>query len=317
MSRSKLLRIPFLNDLLLEEPFVVVDVGASGGMSGKWPSIGAPIHYVGFEPDETQHARLVAGSDPKRETYIKMGVGGAKGDVDFHVTRMQACSSVLHPNAEFVAPFRPTDFEIERTIRIQVDTLDRLLEDAHVRKVDFLKLDTQGSELDILRGATETLRDVFAIDVEVEFQPLYQAQPLFGEVDRHLRGCGFECFDLYPRYWKRSTGRRYGGHKGQIIFAEALYLRGRNHFRQLSFANRLASDRARICKAVVICSMYGYLDYADELLSTFSKLFSTDEIAELRRAFTAETPFTRKLPNFRGKRRLAKLFLDLHYVFRF
>ena len=153
MPRSKLLKIPFLHELLQAHPFVVVDVGTTGGMSGKWPSIGVPLRYVGFEPDETEHARLVARSDPSRETYIKMAVGGAKGEVDFHVTRMQACSSVLAPNADFVAAFRPGDFDVVKTVRLQVDTLDRLLNDARGRESGLLKLDTQGSELDILKGA--------------------------------------------------------------------------------------------------------------------------------------------------------------------
>ena len=63
--------------------------------------------------------------------------------------------------------------------------------------------------------------------------------------------------------------------------------------------------------------MYGYLDYALDLVMSFPELFTSGEVEQLRRAFAAETPFTRKLPKFRGRRRLAKLFLDLHYAFRF
>jgi FkbM family methyltransferase len=316
MARSKLLKLPFVHDLLNEQPFVVVDVGASGGMSGKWASLQAPLRYVGFEPDEAEHRKLVARADPNRETYFNAGIAGTTGEVDFRVTRMQACSSLLAPNWEFVAPFRPNDFEVVRTIQISVDTLDHQLAEARIPRVDFLKLDTQGTELDILKGAVQTLDGVFALDVEVEFQPLYRGQPLFGSVDEFLRGRGFECFDLSPRYWKRSAGRHYGAHKGQIIFAEALYLRRAFPGGPLVDEPH-ATDKARMCKALVICSMYGYLDYAFELLSSSGDLFSPDEVQQLTRTFAAETPLSRKLPNFRGKRRLANLFLKLHYAFRF
>jgi FkbM family methyltransferase len=315
MSRSRLLKIPFLRDLLNEHPFVVVDVGASGGMSGKWSSMEVPLRYVGFEPDEDEYKKLVARADPTRETYLNMGIAGEEGNVDFHVTRMQACSSLLAPNREFVAPFRHDDFEVVNTIRIAVDTLDHQLENARIPRVDFLKLDTQGSELDILRSASHTLDGVFGLDVEVEFQPLYRGQPLFGEVNEFLRSRGFECFDLFPRYWKRAAGRRYGSHKGQIIFAEALYLRSGAEALCVASGSP-TSERARICKSLIICSMYGYLDYAFDLVSNVPELFSADEVRQINHAFAAETPLSRKLPKFRGKRRLAKLFLDLHYAFR-
>src|SRR5690348_5460809 len=123
MKRLKLLRVPFVRKLLDAHPIVVVDVGASGGMGGKWRSLDAPLKYVGFEPDKGEHSKLTAAADPAREIYLNAGVAGAKGDVNFHVTRLQACSSLLEPNHEFVAPFRPDDFEVERSIRISVDTL--------------------------------------------------------------------------------------------------------------------------------------------------------------------------------------------------
>jgi Methyltransferase FkbM domain len=56
----------------------------------------------------------------------------------------------------------------------------------NINNVDAIKLDTQGSELDILRGATHVLPTVSLIDIEVEFNELYDGQPLFCDVDRFL-----------------------------------------------------------------------------------------------------------------------------------
>jgi hypothetical protein len=70
-------------------------------------------------------------------------------------------------------------------------TLDAWSDDAGISAIDVLKLDTQGSELGVLRGARRRLRTARALEVEVEFNPIYQGQPLFGDVDRFLRRRGF------------------------------------------------------------------------------------------------------------------------------
>ena len=66
-----------------------------------------------------------------------------------------------------------------------------------VIKPDFVKLDTQGTELYILEGMQHTLkRAIFGVEVEVEFIEMYKNQPLFNEVDIFMRKLGFHLFDL-------------------------------------------------------------------------------------------------------------------------
>jgi hypothetical protein len=73
-----------------------------------------------------------------------------------------------------------------------IDTV-RLDDVAEIREqgCDLLKLDTQGSEAEILTHAKRTLERCLVIQCEVEFVPLYEDQPLFADVDRLLRGHGF------------------------------------------------------------------------------------------------------------------------------
>jgi hypothetical protein len=68
--------------------------------------------------------------------------------------------------------------------------LDDLLPELGSR-VDFLKLDVQGYELAVLKGAEATLRDVLVVHTEVEFVEMYKGQPLFADVDQFLRRAGF------------------------------------------------------------------------------------------------------------------------------
>jgi Methyltransferase FkbM domain len=65
-----------------------------------------------------------------------------------------------------------------------------------VSRIDFIKLDTQGSELEILQGGVRALAGVRCVEVEVEFNPIYRGQPLFYEVDAFMRGQGFVLWKL-------------------------------------------------------------------------------------------------------------------------
>ena len=67
-----------------------------------------------------------------------------------------------------------------------------------IDEIAFLKLDTQGSELDILRGAGTALDRCLGIEIEVEFVPIYVGQPLFADVDQWLRARGFLLWRLHP-----------------------------------------------------------------------------------------------------------------------
>jgi FkbM family methyltransferase len=62
---------------------------------------------------------------------------------------------------------------------ISLSTLDEWALANDIRQIDFLKLDTQGAELDVLRGGEQSLSPVRALEIEVEFNPIYIGQPLF------------------------------------------------------------------------------------------------------------------------------------------
>jgi hypothetical protein len=89
----------------------------------------------------------------------------------------------------------------------EVVTLDGLRE----RLIDpaehaYLKLDVQGSELDVLKGAEEVLDQVEVIQAELSLLPLYDGAPLLGPVVRYLDERRFGLVGLTPAFVDRSTG---------------------------------------------------------------------------------------------------------------
>lgn len=104
----------------------------------------------------------------------------------------------MHPPNPFLAVNYPAldCITLQQVITTQVTTLDAWALDNELQAIDYLKLDTQGSELEILQGGDSLVQTARCIDIEVEFNPVYEGQTLFGETDTYLRSKGFVLWRL-------------------------------------------------------------------------------------------------------------------------
>jgi FkbM family methyltransferase len=205
---------------LLDEPLVVADVGCRWGFADTWEQLGGRCRAIGFEPDERECEQL-------RERYhdrpwveiVAKALGRTAGPATLYITREPACSSLYRPLDDVVD--RHPRLETQRLAdreRIELVTLDDWRADHGVDRIDLVKLDTQGSELDVLRGAARTLERVVAVQTEVEFNRMYEAQPLFGDLDGFLRDHGFVLWHLENLCHHRQRGARSGLRRGNQLF---------------------------------------------------------------------------------------------------
>lgn len=144
-------------------------------------------------------------------------------------------------------------------INLPVVTLDGYLSEAGFHSVDFMEIDTQGSELDILRGADIFLKkSVLGLRVEVEFSPIYKNQPLFSDVDSFLRPYGFVLFDLSRHRYRRSSAPRSILTKGQLLYGHAVYMRD---YKLLTGVDAWL----KTIKLIMIADFFRFRDYAYEM----------------------------------------------------
>lgn len=183
---------------LLDRPLNVVDVGCRWGFSDAWHALADHVHLIGFDPDEQECARLRSHyTDTPNVQIVDSALDRRPTRRTVYLTSDPACSSVFHPDPLLVDQVPELKVIAPAgTRQVRTTTLDRWRHRTKWGPVDFIKADVQGAELDVLRGATETLRDVLLIEVEVEFNRLYTGQPLFGEVDAFVRKQGFQIWRL-------------------------------------------------------------------------------------------------------------------------
>ena len=185
-------------ELLGERSVTVLDVGARWGSTGGWWTVPPLARIVGFEPDADECARLNAALLPNAAVrYVPTALGRATGTATLFVTEEPACSSLYPPDESLAA--RYPDLAGMRgvgEVSLPVVSLDEWVESEGERDVVFAKLDTQGSELDILEGAPGVLAGILGLEVEVQFAPLYRDSPVFADVDRNLRDHGLALWRL-------------------------------------------------------------------------------------------------------------------------
>ena len=296
-------------------PLVLADVGARGGVKASWAQATAHLRVIGFEPDPKEYARLAAGAAESggRTVVFPTALHNRQATLPLYIARDRGLTSIFPPNRSFLDAFPDAArFDTIEVQHLDVDTLDHQLESQSIDDIDFIKVDTQGSELFVLQGATSTLeRSVVGVEVEVEFASIYQEQPLFADVDRHLRDLGFQLFDLRPVYWKRDTGRSLGGPYGQIVWADALYLK------QLPVLSAMVRGlepdlrKSKVLRALSVSLLYGYHDYALAIARSAADLLSRDEIALIESRITAAGQPGDTVPRFPGRRHLAAVFKRL------
>lgn len=178
----------------IDTPIRIVDVGAAPNASSPEPYqflINQGVAEVtGFEPDETACAALNASFEGTGNRCFPYFIGDGTERI-FHTLSSPLCSSLYEPNRVVIDMFTGLEDYFNEVSRDTVSTT-RLDDVSGLGGVDFLKLDVQGAELDVLENAIgTTLDDTMFVITEVEFLEMYKNQPLFGDISSFMHRNGF------------------------------------------------------------------------------------------------------------------------------
>ena len=283
------------------ERLVLIDIGARGGVSPQWRPMSGLARVIGFEPDQAECDRLnAAGSGME---FHPCALHSSPGEHVFYLTESEFCHGFRPCDPKYFGRFpNAINNQVRGELVVRAESLDSFVARAGLDHIDFIKIDTEGSELDILQGglASLTSKRVLGLLVEVWWDPRLKNQPSFAEMDAFIRQQGFTFFDIecvrYPRNSlpvgrmtrafnsrpRAAAPRRFADvvsfptpyrHHGQVLTGDALYFRDPVWDLGES-AGKFAWSDETILRLVGLLDLYGYPDFAIEILDFYRDRFS-------------------------------------------
>jgi FkbM family methyltransferase len=180
----------------------VIDVGACSGEYGTWlRRNGYKGLIVSFEPVPESFSVLAkkAARDPLWLAY-NLALGREPGEAEINVTENTMFSSFRRPSPYAFEAFGSMP-KIKFTETVTLATLDEMFDQVTVgisRQHVYLKMDTQGWDLDVLEGAKESLGRIVAFQSEVAVQAVYEDVPSMRESLDYFERCGYSVSGLFP-----------------------------------------------------------------------------------------------------------------------
>jgi FkbM family methyltransferase len=200
-----------------EDIKVFFDIGAhEGNLTREINKEFLNASIYAFEPFPSSYEKLsrLAESSPNIKAF-PVALSSSSGTTDFFVNNSSETNS-LFPSKKVDTAIDALTCSIDK-ITIDTLTLNEFCASHNIDRIDLVKLDTQGSELEVLKGSESLLRtqSISAIYCEVEFIEIYEKQPLFNEVFRYLSMHGYTLYNFYNLNSLET---------GQLAWADALFI---------------------------------------------------------------------------------------------
>lgn len=245
-----------------------------------WDIFAPNLSIYGFDADadacDMANADLEERQINWTEYHFPVAIAKQNGEATLYVTKHPMCSSLYPPNETLLNRFErlPELASLDFTVELETTTLEEIFRQEGIETIDFLQIDVQGAELQVLQGAVQLVQQtVLGIQLEVEFAPIYLNQPLFADLDIYLRAQDFTLFDLHPTHQVRARSPIVSEyHPGQILWGEAFYL---CDLLQEGITTH-AKTPEQLFKLACIADVLEFSDYALELLEYLTLNYGTD-----------------------------------------
>ena len=207
-----------LKPMSISEP-ILLDIGAHRGESLKifsdnWPG---PFNYIGVEPnpDAFGDLEMLANSIQSQDREISclpLAASAKAGSICYLLTMVSAVAGILEPIDGLNERVPSGDHTIKKKFEVQTLCIPSILESQVLEKIDILKIDTEGYDLEVLKGSLNLLRShaIGVVLTEVFFVPYRVNQAFFWDIAAFMHHQGYHFVNLYDTR-NTSQDRLYTG----------------------------------------------------------------------------------------------------------
>ena len=240
---------------LSDDPINYVDIGARGGLLEFLKPFESVLNTIFFEPDTEEYLKMQKLLANKQAQIFNTAVSDSNSIKTLYLTKKRGGSSLLHPSGHMIGLMAQDGngidrFAVEQTIEIKTQRLDDILKFSEI-KIDILKIDTQGSEYEILGTLGE--HRPFLICAECATTEIYKNQTSIFATGLLLENLGYFPLHLMDGHllpktasaWRNST-QLYG----DVIFVPD------------NSKNGMAIIKRNVEKWFAALCMHGYMDFA-------------------------------------------------------
>lgn len=206
---THLLSQHMITEFLADECFYIIDGGAidmvSENIDEFWPAIPKEnMQVFAFEPDEKECETIerTAREIGYAIQAFPYGLWDTVTNKTLYLTHNRTGSSFFKPNIKRLSqyyycqqPFAQ-QMGVANEVAVGVTTLDTLWNARVIEQLDFVKLNIEGAEKNVIEGGQQALSQVLGIQLEMGFNEKVEGGPLFADIDPILRDMGFELFDV-------------------------------------------------------------------------------------------------------------------------
>lgn len=174
----------------------ILDVGCRYGLHPSFNAFKECAIFHMFDVDKGEIERL-QGKYRGAENihFYPVGLYSEAKSMSFKHRAHKGLGSLAEVNGDYIRDkrFMNDSFEEVASSEVALERMDSLFAG---KQIHFMKLDAEGSELEILRGGEETLKHALGVRIETNFAPLYEGCPFFGDIHAHMIERGFELLNL-------------------------------------------------------------------------------------------------------------------------
>jgi FkbM family methyltransferase len=257
--------------LFSSNPLGFIDVGARGGVHDLVDPIANITAVLGFEPDKEECQRLMSIPEvytPWAKFILEpVAVADKIENATLHLLSANTNHSLLRPNPIYTKRYIMPKWEEVGEEPLKTNLIDNIVYAEQYRADhfgEFIKLDTQGTEYEVLNGSQKMLDDrTVAIVTEVAFCELYQGQKLFSDVECFLREAGFSFYGFSRSHSRscRLLDKTTSTTAERLFYADAVFFKD-----PYSTPNLMAQFTDRKFSVLYTTALLlGYYDFAFEV----------------------------------------------------